>query len=484
MKRYIAAAAGALLAASVGGAAAAQTTIRLQEGFAPDPREVPVRAGGPRATTGITGCNGGYIAEQPSARVEWSGEGGFLILSAQSAADTTLVVRGPDGNTVCNDDSQSGGLNPELPLFSMAPGTYEVWVGRLGEPGDIQPATLRLSSVMGAEPQVGVPPMGGPEDMPAPPTPTAPPNPDARPGATLSLRAGFRPDPSVTPVQAGGPLIAGGVAGCEAGGFVSEAASVRLTYTGSGAPLVFSVASDADTTLVIRGPDGTWACNDDGPTGLEPQIIAQSAPAGRYDIYVGRFGEQGDRAPATLSISATVPPPPPVEPDMPMEEIPEPVAPTAPADPRLPATQGTVTFRGGSADLQRSIQAGGPLTAESIQGCYAGFVTAAPTATLTYTAASGPLVISADGGDQDVTLAVHTPDGGWICNDDGAAGLNPQIVFARPASGAYQVYVGRFGTQTATVPATLRFSSTVPPVPPMTDEGMAEAAPEPRPATR
>ncbi len=45
--------------------------------------------------------------------------------------------------------------------------------------------------------------------------------------------------------------------------------------------------------------------------------------------------------------------------------------------------------------------------------------------------------------DDDISLAIHAPDGNWYCNDDGPArGLNPTVAFARPSSGTYRIWVG------------------------------------------
>jgi hypothetical protein len=65
---------------------------------------------------------------------------------------------------------------------------------------------------------------------------------------------------------------------------------VRLEHSGSGAPLIVSADASADTTLLIRAPDGRFYCDDDGGTrGLNPAIRYDSPRAGRYDIWVGSF---------------------------------------------------------------------------------------------------------------------------------------------------------------------------------------------------
>ena len=48
----------------------------------------------------------------------------------------------------------------------------------------------------------------------------------------------------------------------------------------------------------------------------------------------------------------------------------------------------------------------------------------------------------------DPTLVINDANGNWVCNDDSNGGLNAEVVFTRPASGVYDVWVGSFGSQT------------------------------------
>lgn len=121
---------------------------------------------------------------------------------------------------------------------------------------------------------------------------------------TVALRSGFTPDPHRQTLQSGGPIDAERLGG-ECRGFVADAPDYRLNWTaGSGnLPLVISVTSRADTTLVVNGPDGRWHCNDDGGnSGLNPSVVFRAPASGQYDIWVGTYG--GARLePASLSIS-------------------------------------------------------------------------------------------------------------------------------------------------------------------------------------
>jgi hypothetical protein len=122
---------------------------------------------------------------------------------------------------------------------------------------------------------------------------------------TVNLRSGFTPDPRVVPVVSGGQINASRVRGsgtCR--GFISAAPDVRLVYSASGNyPLIISVASNADTTLVINTPDGRWLCDDDGgENGLNPSIRLQRPRSGRYEIWVGSY-RAGQNSRARVHIS-------------------------------------------------------------------------------------------------------------------------------------------------------------------------------------
>jgi len=119
---------------------------------------------------------------------------------------------------------------------------------------------------------------------------------------TINLRTGFQPDPNVVRVQSGGNLDASRLDSTCAG-FITSAPDVRLVYTAGDLPLIISVASRSDTTLVVNGPDGRWYCDDDGGVnGLNPAIRFNHPASGRYEIWVGTYGRAALRD-ARLNIS-------------------------------------------------------------------------------------------------------------------------------------------------------------------------------------
>lgn len=116
---------------------------------------------------------------------------------------------------------------------------------------------------------------------------------------TVSLSAGFLPDPVTFDVYSGGPNEAAnipGSSGCV--GMVAEYADVKLNFRSNGGPLNIGVRSGSDTSLIIKGPDG-WVCDDD-TYGLNPSLEWGSAPSGWYEIWVGAVGDAG---PSTVIIT-------------------------------------------------------------------------------------------------------------------------------------------------------------------------------------
>jgi hypothetical protein len=122
---------------------------------------------------------------------------------------------------------------------------------------------------------------------------------------TANLASGFEPDPFVAALDAGGDYDASqlGVNACV--GFIARAPDYRVNWTAGQTklPLVFSVLSDADTTLVINDAQGNWICDDDSGNGaLNPSITITDPVSGQYDVWVGTF-QSGPTQKATLNVS-------------------------------------------------------------------------------------------------------------------------------------------------------------------------------------
>jgi hypothetical protein len=120
---------------------------------------------------------------------------------------------------------------------------------------------------------------------------------------TIELDTGFTPDPQVIELEAGGNLPASRLSS-ECRGYITNRPDVRLMYeAGDTFPLIISVDSDVDTTLIVNAPDGSWYCDDDGGNGpLNPSIQFRRPMSGRYEIWVGTY-RAGPAQPAQLNIS-------------------------------------------------------------------------------------------------------------------------------------------------------------------------------------
>ena len=105
-----------------------------------------------------------------------------------------------------------------------------------------------------------------------------------------SLSGGFMPDPWTHEVTSGGNLDASSMGlGNECRGFVMAEPDVLLRYDDARMFLRVYFTSAADTTLIVRTPDGRWLCNDDSHGGLNPTVDIRGPRAGEYRIWVGSY---------------------------------------------------------------------------------------------------------------------------------------------------------------------------------------------------
>ena len=119
---------------------------------------------------------------------------------------------------------------------------------------------------------------------------------------TVELAGGFMPDPHTVQVTAGGPdnVREMGIGATCVGYISASQPDVRLNFQAGSLPLTIKAASNADTTIVINAPDGSWHCNDDFE-GLNPGVRFQPALSGQYDIWVGTYSQ--GTAPAQVLIT-------------------------------------------------------------------------------------------------------------------------------------------------------------------------------------
>lgn len=271
-----------------GAAAAAQDytasptygSVSLSGGFTPDPHRVELTAGGTiDAQSSLGGNCRGRVANAPDYQLHFSPGSLPLAISVDSDADTTLVVNTPGGGWVCDDDGGDEPLNPLLTWNSPPSGRYDIWVGTYSD--STAPATLfiselgeqtRSSSVDASWSDGGLS-IGS-----------------AAIYGTHSISGGFMPDPWVLNVQSGGPLSASDAVSSDCRGYVTEAPTAELNYSGSGTLHLYTAGS-SDTTLVVNAPDGSWRCDDDGGDGVNAGLTFSGG--GVYDVYVGSYSSGG-----------------------------------------------------------------------------------------------------------------------------------------------------------------------------------------------
>ncbi|MBK8172616.1 MAG: hypothetical protein IPK60_20075 [Sandaracinaceae bacterium] len=167
---------------------------------------------------------------------------------------------------------------------------YNVWIGSYNSGDQAQgQLTVTTSNTLTA-----VAGSGG-----APLNPAGNPNFGAR-----SLAAGFG---AVTiDVTSGGNIEArNSSAGSACRGYITAQPDVNVTLTTpvpSARIFIDNARDNADTTLVIQTPDGSYHCDDD-TNGNSPQVDLSQATAGAYHIWVGSY-QSGVQAHARLNITS------------------------------------------------------------------------------------------------------------------------------------------------------------------------------------
>lgn len=260
-------------------------TINLDAGFTPDPKIISVTSGGRHDTSqSIGGACTGFVSGAPDVRVNYNTASTMpLIFSVTADGDTTLVINGPDGRWYCNDDTN--GLDPQVRFDNPNTGRYEVWIGTYGG-NEQMPARLSISEIDTAQPA----PTYGAIDYTL----------DSTYG-WVELSSGFTPDPHTVRLTAGGTIPGSTIDPACSGNFAA-APDVKLSYSAGSFPLIISVDSGRDTTLMINDSEGNWWCDDDGGiNGTNPSIRFDKPSSGTYDIWVGTYSTE--MADATLYIS-------------------------------------------------------------------------------------------------------------------------------------------------------------------------------------
>jgi hypothetical protein len=141
-----------------------------------------------------------------------------------------------------------------------------------------------------------------PSTKPEPPPGPRVPDADLKPTyGEVALKSGFRPDPYAKSVLAGGKvtLQKNGVAA-----FVATNPDFILDFEAGKFSLAIYAESTANTALIVKLPDGTWAADDNRSSKFHgPLVHFRNPPSGRYLIWVGLVASNPGIADAVLKIT-------------------------------------------------------------------------------------------------------------------------------------------------------------------------------------
>ena len=470
--------AAALLGA---GQASAQQVVALAGGFAPDPRVLSGVSGGPVQASVVNPQCRGYVPMAAQHRLVLQTPLPFLRVWVNSQSDTTLLVRAPNGQIFCADDTW--GTNPGVDINGAMPGAYEVFIGSYG-PGSPAGYQVGFSESRASTPTAavgfGAPPTGG-LAVAVPPTPmypqqpgyAAPAVPPAYPpqqpayppqqpvypqqpgyppqqgyvqpgypqpgyGAPgFPLATGFMPDPHMFAGISGGPVAAQQM-NPECRGYINTVPNQTLTLTTPFNFLRLWVRSQGDTTLVVRAPNGQTYCADD-TYGLNPGVDLTGAGPGNYQIFVGSYAP-GTRTPYELAATEM----PASSPNIAMGGMGQYGQGGYGPPPNRGMPYGAVSLTSGFLpDPQmRSGMSGGPMDAMSMNSSCRGYIDQRPDHVVYLNSPFNFLRIYV-ASQADTTLVVRGPNGEMYCNDD-TYGLNPGVDITGAAPGMYQVFVGSY----------------------------------------
>lgn len=222
---------------------------------------------------------------------------------------------------------------------------------------------------------------------------------------------------------------AGYVRGCP-GHVTAEGAGVVLEVAEGLETLTLTLADEVIEALVLATPDGLYRCVRRGADGLVAARLDRVEP-GMYRVWAA--GPEASRISTRLLVS-----------DRPISalelrglDLEALGAPRAGAHVFTAESPRQVLARGATLFAQDAMD---PLNPAGYCPGYGRFD--APDAVLTLDQAQRNLAVFARS-EVDLTIAVLTPDGQWLCNDD-SFGLDPAAIVEAAPAGEYLIFVGAF----------------------------------------
>ena len=200
-----------------------------------------------------------------------------LSFRATGGADLTLVIVDPQGRVTCNDDAF--GTDPAIGFEPAESGDWAMWVGTFSSDGH-ETAVVTVDRV-----SLDADQRRPPQDLDLDAAPAG--------GAVVLSTSGQSVDLSIDPVSA-----ATGVDPSCAGDIDPSRPDVAISVAEGSPALWLRVAAEADSTLMVIGPDGAVHCVDDG-YGVDPVLRFDLPEAGTWLVWVGLWTAAGPE-PATL----------------------------------------------------------------------------------------------------------------------------------------------------------------------------------------
>lgn len=289
-----------------------------------------------------------------------------------------------------------------------------------------------------------------------------------KPSVTLTMDVrseGFVLDPFLVSVNGGGMQAASELdPGCV--GWINDEPVLTINYAGKAEFAEIFYFSDADPTLVVELPDGSYQCSDDAAENvLDPLVRMENPAQGTYKIWVGTYDE-GQLVPGLLVITTN--------PDIRLSNfdpgalVRRKAAPTpdeAMQAANVDAAQEVVTTTAAIA-VDAVIEDDTPVTASLVVSGEVPAFSVVPQDTagvqcsglvgthgrrpdflIDYKGQADSLRIYFEG-DADASLVVAGKDF-VACNDESTVGVNanPQVDIMKP-QGYYGIWVGRFDPET------------------------------------
>lgn len=317
----------------------AYVTLDLTAGFPLDPFFVSINGGGAVDATTVSPECTGNVSENPVLTLNWTGESDLARIFVYSDHNPSLIVQLPDGSYICSGNTNRLLYDPQVTLDAPAEGSYNIWVGNEDGAGLI-PSVLVVTTK--EDVSVGGFQLAGLVRRPQMREQLA------KAVDTLSLADATSVQSAIetaladtshaVPLTGDAPLTASTIVTGVLPGFVWPVSPLSPAPVCNGLSnakpgLVFSVAAgtealrvfaeaDADTTLMVILPDGTFACSDDSDAGANrnPVVDLTNPVAGNYSVAVGRLlADEAAEAQITVTTDVTSAP-----------ALLEPVAPAAP----------------------------------------------------------------------------------------------------------------------------------------------------------